>query len=321
MKFFKREINVFNMSALDLFASAMGAFIVVAVLLFPYYMKRSEAESQVQEQTRKLEEAKAAHAAASAAAEAAKQERETAEAKAKDSRDKLDKANATRDAKAREKAQIASALQGCEARKSALEVGDMDLVFAVDTTASMEGDIKALAAEMAGIVKVLEKIVNRLHVGVVAYRDTDMGDPSSYVTKANVLVPMDTAGLAQVTAFIRGLSTAGGASCAEAVEQGLDSAIAQAWNKGARRQIVVIGDAQAHRNNWQRAFAAAAGFAASPQPSRLSALYREHPTKFCPANPDDPRFFRELAIQGKGEYVDQSVTISESVLLTVLKKW
>ena len=34
-----REINIFSVSVLDLFASAMGAFIVLFILLLPYYLK------------------------------------------------------------------------------------------------------------------------------------------------------------------------------------------------------------------------------------------------------------------------------------------
>lgn len=37
-----REINIFNMSALDLFASALGAFILLFVILMPYYLKTSK---------------------------------------------------------------------------------------------------------------------------------------------------------------------------------------------------------------------------------------------------------------------------------------
>ena len=33
----KREINIFSMSALDLFASALGAFILISVVIFPYF--------------------------------------------------------------------------------------------------------------------------------------------------------------------------------------------------------------------------------------------------------------------------------------------
>lgn len=39
MKRKNREINIFSMSALDLFASAMGAFILIAVVALPYYLK------------------------------------------------------------------------------------------------------------------------------------------------------------------------------------------------------------------------------------------------------------------------------------------
>ena len=37
MKRRNREISIFNMSALDLFASALGAFILLAIVIFPYF--------------------------------------------------------------------------------------------------------------------------------------------------------------------------------------------------------------------------------------------------------------------------------------------
>jgi len=42
MKRLNREINIFSMSALDLLASAMGTFILLAVILFPYYLKNAD---------------------------------------------------------------------------------------------------------------------------------------------------------------------------------------------------------------------------------------------------------------------------------------
>jgi len=35
-----REIEIFSMSVLDMFASALGAFIMVTIILFPYYNKK-----------------------------------------------------------------------------------------------------------------------------------------------------------------------------------------------------------------------------------------------------------------------------------------
>ena len=43
MKRRNREISIFNMSALDLFASALGAFILLAIVIFPYFPNTTRA--------------------------------------------------------------------------------------------------------------------------------------------------------------------------------------------------------------------------------------------------------------------------------------
>ena len=43
-----REFNIFSISALDLFASAMGVFALIAIILFPYYLKNSDAAANRQ---------------------------------------------------------------------------------------------------------------------------------------------------------------------------------------------------------------------------------------------------------------------------------
>lgn len=45
MKRPSREINIFSLSALDLFASALGAFILLAVIQFPYTKKNEDIEN------------------------------------------------------------------------------------------------------------------------------------------------------------------------------------------------------------------------------------------------------------------------------------
>lgn len=44
----KRHIEIFSISALDLFASALGAFILVSIILFPYYLKGQAAAAQLE---------------------------------------------------------------------------------------------------------------------------------------------------------------------------------------------------------------------------------------------------------------------------------
>ena len=46
MKRRNREIGIFSMSALDLFASALGAFILIAIVMFPYFPNTSMASQR-----------------------------------------------------------------------------------------------------------------------------------------------------------------------------------------------------------------------------------------------------------------------------------
>ena len=56
MKSRSKEINIFSMSALDLFASALGAFILIAVVLFPYFPNTGDSEVRVAEVRAQLEQ-------------------------------------------------------------------------------------------------------------------------------------------------------------------------------------------------------------------------------------------------------------------------
>ena len=96
MKKASKEINIFSMSALDLFASALGVFILIAVVLFPYYPYTATYEQLTEEQARSaaLQEQLEAERAQSAAL-----------------REQLAQAQAEKAAKGR----LQSQLEACEA--------------------------------------------------------------------------------------------------------------------------------------------------------------------------------------------------------------
>ncbi|MCP4353249.1 MAG: hypothetical protein GY795_47970 [Desulfobacterales bacterium] len=64
MKRRNREFNIFNLSMLDVFASAMGAFLIIMVILLPYYNKDAQSmqeqidrlRQQVAQQRQQLEQ-------------------------------------------------------------------------------------------------------------------------------------------------------------------------------------------------------------------------------------------------------------------------
>ena len=57
MKFRNREVNVFSMSALDLFASSMGAFMLLSVMALPFFPNTGDSPELVAEVKEQLEEA------------------------------------------------------------------------------------------------------------------------------------------------------------------------------------------------------------------------------------------------------------------------
>ena len=56
MRLRSKEISVFNMSALDLFASALGAFILITLVLFPYFPNTGDSQERVDDVKAELEQ-------------------------------------------------------------------------------------------------------------------------------------------------------------------------------------------------------------------------------------------------------------------------
>jgi hypothetical protein len=54
-----RDINIFNLSMLDVIAGAMGAFLIVMVVLLPYYRKQSPTPPVTPETVQRLEQERA----------------------------------------------------------------------------------------------------------------------------------------------------------------------------------------------------------------------------------------------------------------------
>lgn len=170
---------------------------------------------------------------------------------------------------------------------------DLDVVFVLDTTGSMSGElgevqdrIRQLATSM-----VAAREGERLRFGIVAYRDR--GD--DYVT-----LPFDLTGdIAAAEVFLSSLRADGGGDGPEAVVAAVAAALWEmSWDRseGVERQVFLIGDAPPHLDS-----------ADDPEPD---ALVREARRARIVINtvgcrslpPQGVEFFRSLAYATEGSY-------------------
>ena len=280
MKRRNREVSIFSMSALDLFASALGAFILIAIVMFPYFpntgtadqrdldqaLERLRAEEtdnqELQHVLREIREdlerrLEAVRAAAEREVEAARQERNAAQAAAAAAQQD---AEAARDAAAAAQQDAAAAQRDAEtARDTAaaaqrdaqdlqrqldeLELPHLDLVIALDVTGSMGGEIEGLKAEIDGLSTILQRLAPSVAVGVVAFGDRQWPRP---VTQFRLVDVGAGGNRTRLAGFINSLSINMGMrdppnpDGPEAVLAAVRAAVDMPWRSQAERRQVVV---------------------------------------------------------------------------------
>ena len=115
----------------------------------------------------------------------------------------------------------------------------LDMAFAIDSTGSMSSSIEFAVTAAAQITQALADSGVDFRVGLVDYLDTDQNDPYA----ARVDVPLTT----DVQAFKDGLAALVanyGGDDPEGVYSGMMTAFTQlSWRSGARKALIVMGDA------------------------------------------------------------------------------
>lgn len=121
-----------------------------------------------------------------------------------------------------------------------LQESGLDIVFVFDSTGSMTRTILDTKSTIVEMLTVLRLLVPGARVGLVTYRDE--GRREEYVVRQ---VPLDL-DYWRATNFVQFIVAEGGGDREEAVRDGLETAFAQSWRPGARRVVVLAGDAPPH---------------------------------------------------------------------------
>jgi hypothetical protein len=230
----RHALEVLSISALDIFASALGVFVLMAILLFPYYLKQPSIERAEAGARAELSAAGDALTEAQERLTDALERKLDAEATQAEAQDRLQAAAAELARAGAQQPEAAGAPPEPQEAPSdlpvALSILDLDLVFVMDTTGSMRAELQDLQANLVGVIRVLHRLASSLRVGFVAFKDR--GD--EYLTLVHPLEPMEGANVDRIVAFVHSLSADGGGDDPEPIDVALEQAVEMPWRAHSR---------------------------------------------------------------------------------------
>ena len=284
MKRRSREISIFSMSALDLFASALGAFILIAIVIFPYFPNTARAPVVV---------------VAAPDSPACPPVLPCPDEPCPD----------------------CPVCPVCpdEPDTPAARFPHLDLVIALDVTGSMGDQIAGLKAEVGQLSRLLVGLTPSLGMGVVAYGDREYDSPVT--TFALREISGSPGAEAALRRFVDGLSTQQGRGAGsnpdahEALLRALREARRMSWRPDAeQRVIVLITDNPAYPDEVEEAVSEAASFAAAGD-GRVSAVLVNNGRSVSWTE----SFLARVASAGRGELVlDTSGSMTVNLLLSLI---
>lgn len=178
MKKNSREINVFSVSALDLFASALGAFIVMSMIFMVFFTMTSQSASQQENLQPALEQCEAQRAQAEGAlAECQAQVENSVNASA------LAQCESQL-AQCQEQlggSVDASALAQCQSDLAAAQAQNADLQAQLEAASSAAGEMEAVNAELESCQRALKKT---FLVVVASWKSEDQREDGSWLPGA-----------------------------------------------------------------------------------------------------------------------------------------
>lgn len=319
----RRQESIFSVSAVDLFASALGAFLIVALVLFPYFPNTTDTPPATTPGLSAADVAALEAELAALQARISELEEQLAEARQQAASAAADDARITAlereldDARQRER-ELEQQLEA--ATTTVKKLPPLDLVIALDTTNSMANEIAGLREEIAGLAELLSHMTDDAAVGLIDFKDRCQLVNAVRVAQ---LRPVNPQTAAELAAFARTMFP--GTQCNLTVDEdyaeALRTAVGMNWRSTSeRRSIVLISDNPAHDDMRAQAVADARAFAGRPGARHtVSSIFVD--TAPNPRHPDTEAFMRQVATAGNGTFVqaDQNASLSVTILLAVFQ--
>ena len=284
MKRRSREISIFSMSALDLFASALGAFILIAVVIFPYFPNTARIPVVV--------------VAAPAPDPPVCPPCPPVPTPAPPA--------------------PPAAPTPAPPAPPAAQFPHLDLIVALDVSGSMGDQIAGLKAEVNQLSSVMMGLTPSLGMGVVAFGDRYWDQPITTFPLREI--SGSTTNQSAFQEFVAGLRTNMGLGGGynednpEAFREALTEATRMNWRARTElRIIVLITDNPAYPEESDQAVAEARSFAATGN-GRVSTVFRD-----TNSASGSRAFLERVATAGRGQFVeDTGGSFTVTLLLSML---
>lgn len=276
MKLRNREVNIFSMSALDLFASAMGAFMFLAIIALPFFPNTGDSPERVAAVKKELEEAKSQ-------LEQEVQKKESLEKELQE-----------------------------EKSTAKISFPTMDIVIALDTTASMDKQVNGLRQEIVQLADLIMKLSPDAAMGIIDFKDRC--EPGGAI-RQQAIIPLTQASLGTLQSFANTL-VPNSHNCnqdyEEAVDQALDTGLSLNWRPTAKaKTIIIITDNAAYSHKVEATLSKARQFHLNGEKNQIS-------TVFVPTDNSLGRSYLErLANAGGGKFVTGGGSFTATILLAL----
>lgn len=328
MKLRSREVNVFSMSALDLFASAMGAFMFLAIMALPFFpntgkdpklpestkQKLRETETELKNEKEKKSTLEKTIANKKIADEQQKKELELLKEKIKQ-QPKLAKVN--KQSQEIDKLKKQNDELKKENKRPKMAFPTMDVVIALDTTGSMENQVSGLKREIVQLGELLMKLSPSAAMGLIDFKDRCDNVPirSLNITKLN------GQSIRTLQSFANKMRS-GSAGCNQDDEENLHAAFSLAtqmrWRNSSRsKTIIIISDNAAYRSKQSQVLAGARSFNAKASRNHVSTVFVN--TSGWGRVAAGKPFLEALAKAGGGNFIKNRGSFTATILLALIE--
>jgi len=211
------------------------------------------------------------------------------------------------------------------------KVSDLEIMFVIDTTASMGNQINELTASISDLIMMLQALSKNLKIGVVEYKDFKCPTPFTLfpLTEIPDTRNSEPRQIADIKHYLSTLkaNAPNNTDWEEAVELGIEKAVQQPWlraestnNNSLKQMIFVIGDAgPLNPETYNKAISLARSWQNGHESRKLNTVFIPNPPRVNIHPYSYQRdFFIKLADSGGGTYSENYSLMMRDIIEVII---